>query len=116
MSCYIIAVGGTGVRVLKSIVYLGMAGCFDDEKLKVMCVDSDEANGDVKKLEELLIDYNNLCYTNIFPEITPAVIDKTTGRKLIWSPLSTKGVNTIMPMKAMVGESLMSDKAQKVLK
>lgn len=114
---YIIPIGGTGVRVMKAIVYLAMAECFDKhEKFKVMCVDSDESNGDIKKLEEIMNTYHRLVGYDTFPEIISADVDKSVGKKLVWSPLSTDRVNATSSMATMVGESLMSDKGKDIFR
>ena len=59
MSCYLIPIGGTGVRVIKALVNLCMTGCFAGTQFKVMCIDSDDVNGDIKELETLIRNYKN---------------------------------------------------------
>ena len=78
MTCYLIPIGGTGVRVMKSIVYLCMAGCFDGTQFKVMCVDADEVNGDIKELQKLIKEYNEIS-NGMFPEIR---LNKINGKIL----------------------------------
>lgn len=124
---YIIPIGGTGARVTRAIVFLAMAGCFNGEKFKIMCVDSDESNGDVKRLEDVINTYQKLRkklenekLTNkehneyIFPEIVSAYIDKNAGKRLVWSPLSSEDTNSNMSMSEMVRESSMSNKIRDV--
>lgn len=124
---YIIPIGGTGARVTRAMVFLAMAGCFNGEKFKIMCIDSDESNGDVKRLENVINTYQkvrkkleNEKLTNkehndyIFPEIVSADIDKNAGKKLVWSPLSSEDTNSNMSMSEMVRESTMSNKIRDV--
>lgn len=124
---YIIPIGGTGARVMRGIVYLSMAGCFNGESFKVMCVDSDETNGDVGRLEQLINLYQSLRkklenekldnknHNNyVFPEIISADVDKSAGKRLVWSPLSGEETNSNMSMSEMVHESTMSDKIRDV--
>lgn len=113
---YIIPIGGTGVRVMKAIIYLAMTGCFEGQKFKVMCVDSDESNGDIKRLEDIIGAYKKLDNYNIFPEIIPADVDKATDKSLVWSPLASDEINSKSRMQDMVGESLMGDKAKDIFR
>lgn len=124
---YIIAIGGTGARVMRAAVYLATAGCFERESFKIMCVDSDETNGDVGRLEQTINLYQKLRkrfeneklkkenHNNyILPEISSADIDKAAGKKLVWSPLSEGEANSNMSMSEMVRESTMSNKVRDV--
>ena len=80
--CYIIAMGGTGCRVMRSFYHLSAAGAFNGYSFKFMCVDSDTANGDKGILSETIVKYNNLNnYFHIFPEIALG------GDGGFWSPL-----------------------------
>lgn len=112
MTCYLIPIGGTGVRVMKSIVYLCMAGCFDGIQFKVMCVDSDEVNGDIKELQTLLKEYNEVPH-DLFPEIK---LNTINGKEnCVWSPLSDNGLSTRSKMRDMVRESSMEKDAKDIL-
>lgn len=113
MSCYLIPIGGTGVRVMKSIVYLCMCGCFPNTSFKVMCIDSDDANGNVKELESLLKNYKEFS-TDMFPKISLVTIEGE--ERCIWSPLSgDKRKDKHSSMRDMVAESQMGHEARKIL-
>lgn len=113
MSCYLIPIGGTGVRVMKSIVYLCMCGCFPNANFKVMCIDSDDANGNVKELEYLLKNYKDFS-TDMFPRINLVKIDGE--ERCIWSPLSgDKRKDKHSSMRDMIAESQMGRDAKKIL-
>jgi len=58
MSNYVIALGGTGVRVLRSIVHLCDCGHIDVDELKVLIVDPDITNGSKDAVRQLITDYN----------------------------------------------------------
>lgn len=110
--CYIIPVGGTGIRIMKSIVNLCMAGCFDrNQTFKVMCVDSDDINGNVKELSDLIGCYKKVG-GGMFPEIELNVINGV--EKSVWSPLSEDEKDKHSSMREMVAQSSMSDDARDV--
>ena len=58
--CYIIGVGGTGVRVARALIHLCDCGHIDvkDKEIKVLIIDSDENNGNKRELEEALKSYS----------------------------------------------------------
>lgn len=69
MDCYIIAVGGTGSRVMRAITHLMASGAFVDSKnqnmknlgkIRFMCVDSDVTNGDKTRMEQTAQNYINI--------------------------------------------------------
>lgn len=113
MSCYLIPIGGTGVRVMKALVNLCMTGCFAGTQFKVMCIDSDDVNGDIKELETLIRNYKNVP-SDMFPELKLVKIEGE--ERCIWSPLSgDKKKDKRSAMKDMIAESQMSKDAKKVL-
>ena len=59
MSNYVIAIGGTGIRVLRSIVHLCDCGHIDVDELKVLIIDPDLANGSRDAVRRLIADYND---------------------------------------------------------
>lgn len=114
MSCYIIPIGGTGIRVMKSIIRLMAAGCLPDDKsyYKIMCVDSDDVNGDYKELESLIKEYRKV--KNLFPEIRLTTVNEIETS--IWSPLSGElNKDKRSAMKDMISASHMSEDAKQVL-
>ncbi|MBR1735416.1 MAG: hypothetical protein IJ736_00160 [Firmicutes bacterium] len=93
---YLIAVGGTGIRVMRSFLQMCMAGCFCGKSFKVICVDSDASNGDMKIYKDLAEHYSDFLNnfvnndTSNFAKVyfheakTQKAGIKTYG---IWSPL-----------------------------
>lgn len=112
--CYIIPVGGSGIRIMKSIVNLCVTGCFGrDNKFKVMCVDSDDTNGNVKELSDLIGRYKKVG-GGMFPEIELNVIKGE--EKSVWSPLSGDEKDKHSSMSEMIGQSSMSDDARNIFR
>jgi len=58
MGAYTIGIGGTGARCLESLVHLCAAGLGPD-KLFVLIIDPDNANGNVGRLRDVIAKYNN---------------------------------------------------------
>jgi len=59
MSNYIISIGGTGIRVLRSIIHLCDCGHIDVSELKVLLIDPDITNGSKDAVRQLIGDYND---------------------------------------------------------
>jgi Tubulin like len=62
MSMYIFAIGGTGAKCAEAIVHGAAAGWFfkpeqPDEKIKIFFIDPDDANGNVARARDTLLDY-----------------------------------------------------------
>jgi hypothetical protein len=57
---FVIAVGGTGMRCLESFVHLCAIGVFDSQEIEVLTLDTDQANGNKGRAEELLRLYNRV--------------------------------------------------------
>ncbi|MDR3294942.1 MAG: hypothetical protein LBT26_03790 [Clostridiales Family XIII bacterium] len=110
MKCYILPIGGTGIRVMRSLVHLCAAGCFNQTPnfsgFKVMCVDSDGANGDKEVLKETLGSYGALQKeaATLLPEI------EMGGENGIWSPLPEQTEH----MDELIHSGQMSDDVQDV--
>lgn len=83
---YIISVGGTGARVVKSLMYMCIAQCFNvaDSNntivFKVLCVDSDESNGELEEIQKLLSYYNG--YKNLGFTTMPTI--EFRGKAGLW--------------------------------
>ena len=113
MKCYLLPIGGTGVRIMKSVVQLCVAGYFDNIQFKVMCIDSDDVNGDTKELEDMISTYKG-SNIGLFPKMDLAKIDGK--ERCIWSPLSgDRYKDKRSSMNDMVRESKLSDDAKKIL-
>ncbi len=101
MSTYFIAIGGTGVRILESLVHLAGAGLLWDadsdtrvNELKVIIVDPDKSNGCIKRVQEHTIArYMEAVSAKIpgSPEI-PFLQTRITLQDP-WSPLSVVAAN-----------------------
>ncbi|MDE5975834.1 MAG: hypothetical protein K2G69_04735, partial [Muribaculaceae bacterium] len=57
---FIIAIGGTGMRCLESFVHLCAAGMFDNKTIDILTIDTDYANGNKSRVEQLIGLYNNV--------------------------------------------------------
>lgn len=51
---FVIAIGGTGMRCLESFVHLCAMGMFDGKEINVLTLDTDQANGNKGRVEQLL--------------------------------------------------------------
>ena len=54
---FIIAIGGTGMRCLESFVHLCAIGMFDNQEIDILTLDTDESNGNKKRVEDLVDHY-----------------------------------------------------------
>ena len=57
---FVIAIGGTGMRCLESFVHLCAIGMFDNEEIEVLTLDTDQANGNKGRVEQLIELYNRI--------------------------------------------------------
>lgn len=57
---FIIAIGGTGMRCLESFVHLCAAGMFDNKTIDILTLDTDQANGNKGRVEDLIRLYNDI--------------------------------------------------------
>jgi len=54
---FVIAVGGTGMRCLESLIHLCAAGMFDDQELHILSLETDPQNGNKERADRLIDDY-----------------------------------------------------------
>lgn len=90
MDCYIIPIGGTGSRVMRSITHLMACGALnkggDLNDVHFMCVDSDAQNGDKVRMEQTVKNYMDIQRTGIIRKrINPPFA--TDPSRFTWSPL-----------------------------
>lgn len=57
---FIIAIGGTGMRCLESFIHLCALGMFDDKEINILTLDTDQANGNKQRVENLINVYNEV--------------------------------------------------------
>ncbi|MDE6577481.1 MAG: hypothetical protein K2J82_11745 [Muribaculaceae bacterium] len=57
---FIIAIGGTGMRCLEAFVHLCAAGMFDNKEIDILTLDTDQANGNKSRVENLISLYNKV--------------------------------------------------------
>lgn len=55
---FVIAIGGTGMRCLESFVHLSAIGMFDNQEIDILTLDTDQANGNLKRVWDLIDLYN----------------------------------------------------------
>ncbi len=97
MKVYLLMVGGSGIRVARSLMHLCAAGCFPkkDCSLKMMLIDTDHDNGDTKILKDTINAYNAVTNSfgnfdnNEFPELEYYEDEKDAID--IWNPLAVVG-------------------------
>jgi hypothetical protein len=94
MSNFVVAVGGTGAKLMQSLIHLGAAGMFPPERpdLSGLLVDPDESNGNIdecKTLQETYQACENLAVgkTDLFRSKI-----KLTGP---WTPLTNQRTDTL---------------------
>lgn len=91
MSCYAIAVGGSGARAVESLVHLCAAG-LGPRELKLVFVDPDRANGNVQRALHLVRTYQAL------QSIRRSRDTRWLGTRIsllepeVWSPFSEAGI------------------------
>ena len=83
MDFYVVAIGGTGVRIVRSIVHLAGARVFENlpqlRNINIMIVDSDANNGDMARtINEL----------NVYDQLFKMGVMKTKITLMRWSPLN----------------------------
>ena len=85
---YFISIGGSGAKVLESVVHLSMAGIMPHGKIKVFAVDPDNTNGNLNRSGRVLREYNLLEKLNIGGN-TPLFGTKLEIiRPFPWSPVT----------------------------
>ena len=54
---FLIGIGGTGMRCLESFVHTCAIGLYDNTEVHMLALDTDEHNGNFKRLRDLQSDY-----------------------------------------------------------
>jgi hypothetical protein len=57
---FVIGVGGTGMRCLESFVHLCAIGMFDNKEINILTLDTDQENGNLKRVWDLVELYNRI--------------------------------------------------------
>jgi hypothetical protein len=57
---FVIGIGGTGMRCLESFVHLCAMGMFDNREINILTLDTDQANGNLKRVWDLIDLYNKI--------------------------------------------------------
>lgn len=57
---FVIGIGGTGMRCLESFVHLCAIGMFDNQEIEVLTLDTDQENGNLKRVWDLIDLYNRI--------------------------------------------------------
>jgi len=57
---FVIGIGGTGMRCLESFVHLCALGMFDNKEIEVLTLDTDQENGNLKRVWDLIALYNRI--------------------------------------------------------
>jgi len=60
MKLFVIAIGGTGMRCLESFVHLCAIGMFDNQEIHILTLDTDQSNGNLGRVKELIQIYNKV--------------------------------------------------------
>ena len=55
---HVIGIGGTGMRCIESMIHLCAMGMYDDTEVNILALDTDIANGNFKRVKELVQNYN----------------------------------------------------------
>jgi len=57
---YVIGIGGTGMRCLECFVHLCAMGMFDNKEINILTLDTDQANGNLSRVWQLIDLYNDI--------------------------------------------------------
>lgn len=57
---FVIAIGGTGMRCLESFVHLCAIGMFDNQEIEILTLDTDQTNGNMGRVCDLIDNYNRI--------------------------------------------------------
>jgi hypothetical protein len=57
---FVIGIGGTGMRCLESFVHLCALGMFDAQEINILTLDTDQENGNLKRVWDLIALYNRI--------------------------------------------------------
>jgi len=58
--CFVIAIGGSGMRCLESFTHMCAMGMFDSKEINILTLDTDQDNGNKAKAENLVKLYNRV--------------------------------------------------------
>lgn len=76
MSVYVIAIGGTGTKIVEAVCHLAAAGIYTQgeriPKIEILFVDPDKGNGNLKEADGAIATYQN-CTKNIDQGINPTL-------------------------------------------
>ncbi|MFM7877618.1 MAG: hypothetical protein ACKO8M_14310, partial [Microcystis panniformis] len=76
MSVYVIAIGGTGIKIVEALCHLAAAGIYTQgeriPKIEILFVDPDKGNGNLKEADGAIATYQN-CTKNIDQGINPTL-------------------------------------------
>jgi hypothetical protein len=89
MNNYVVSIGGTGSKTAESIIHICAAGMVPGERLKILFVDPDTANGSLERAQITMQQYIN-CWENL--ETGKIDLFKTnieTYNPNIWTPFET---------------------------
>jgi hypothetical protein len=94
MSCYIISIGGSGARVAEAFIHLAAAGLAGTEKVQFLFIDPDESNGNLRRTQETLRDYQ-ACRSCVVAGTAPTLdwLRTSLESSVSWSPFGTTGGN-----------------------
>src|SRR5215213_3101115 len=94
MGYYAIGIGGTGAKCIESLIHLTAAGLIPgNEKLYLLFVDPDKANGSLARAGELLKCYSD-CRENRRADSYFLKTEIEIAEPNVWSPLGD-GVNRL---------------------
>jgi len=115
MSNYLISIGGTGAKCVESFVHLCAAGLGPD-KLHILMIDADEANGNLDRTNSLIENYN-ACRESANPDksriFTTELVSAAGENKRIWSPLHDINENQ-QTLNHYLGYAELSDNQRKL--
>ncbi len=57
---FVIGIGGTGMRCLESFVHMCAMGMFDNKEINILTLDTDQENGNLKRVWDLIDLYNRI--------------------------------------------------------
>ncbi|WP_254172907.1 tubulin-like doman-containing protein [Planktothrix pseudagardhii] len=103
MAAYLIAVGGTGMKIAQAVVQLAAAGLYSDlpkKTLNIYLIDSDEGNGNLAETHNS-ITFHQTCYqllkvSNSEPPVFLTPITPTTEKSNHWPILEEQNQETFI--------------------
>lgn len=125
--CFIIGIGGTGMRCLETFTHMCAMGLYDGMEFNVLTLDTDFTNGNKNRTENLIKDYNNIKKTsdsangsinnnsffsakiNLFEFVTDY---NSNGRKRLTELTNLKSENDEFSDSKMLAELFLSEEVQ----